>query len=295
LKTLKKKDFVTYLQSISVALDKAEIKHEIPFCHIDKESWNYINIIIPDFISSFDLVKIINMSEYKEKEGIIYSKVDDFDVRFIKASDNLWQYSFYYYSWDILHNLIDTLVSSFSMTYTRLGLFYEYKKMNILITTNLKDIFEFLDLPFHLITNGFATDYVMYSFVEAAEFFNIDLFNMEVFKKDYYFLNNQLYYKEFLNHAPDVRTDENKTIEEKIALIGAFFPKSNFIEKLYRIQMKDELDVDFTKKSRAQKINRNILEEKEKELKIQKKKKKIDLSKWFKTKDSGNDDFSISD
>jgi len=297
LKTLQKKEFVKFLKIISHALDTAEIKHDIPFCHIDKETWNYINIIIPDFISTYDLMKILNTNQIKEKKAIIYATIDDFDVRFIKTSENLWQYTFYFYAWDIIHILMNVLTSRFSMSYTRTGLYYNYGDKQIFLTKNLQDIFEYFDLPFHMITKGFATDFVMFSFIEAAKYFNSNSFNHKKFSElDKYYENNKKYYEEFLEHMPTLE-NELDSMEEQIAYIDAYFPKANFFQKLTRFQLKEKYPnlKDGEKIFKEKDIN-TILNDKEKQIKELKKKKKINLSKYFKKKDKpGNDEFSISD
>lgn len=299
MKTLNKQDFVKFLKIISVTLDKADIKHEIPFCHIDKMEWNYINIIIPDFISDFDLMKILNVNQAKEKNGIIYTIVDDFDVRFIKSNEKVWSYSLYYYSWDIIHILINILTDQFSMIYTKTGLYYKYgEDKNILLSTNLKDVFDFLDLPFHMITNGFPTEYVMYNFIESSTYFNADDFTLEKFKEiDNYYEHNIKYYENLIAHKPDIEIIK-ATIEEQIAIIDAFFPESNFVKKLTKIQMlenypnlkeKDNIfiekkSVDSLIKDKAEKIQKNKL------------KKKINLSNIFnKNYDNDNPEYIFTD
>jgi len=298
MKTLEKKEFVKYLKIISTTLDRADIKHEIPFCHIDKQSWNYINIIIPDFISDFDLVKVLNTGQTKTKAGVIYTTIDDFDVRFIKSSEQLWSYSLYFYAWDTLHILMNVLTKRYSMSYTKSGLYYNYGGKNILLTTNLKDIFEFFDLPFHMITNGFATDYVMFSFIEAATHFNSSDFTLEVFKDlDYYYENNLNYYNEFIKHKPNLEIDE-LSVEEQIGVLDAFFPNSNFFQKLTRIQLKeDNPNLKDSDKIFVEKKSIDVLlSDKEQQIKKAKAKKRINLGKYFKKKtDPGNDDYSISD
>ena len=298
MKTLEKQEFIKFLKIISTTLDKADIKHEIPFCHIDKQNWNYINIIIPDFISDFDLIKILNINESKTSSNIIYTKINGFDVRFIKSSEQLWHYSLYFYSWDVLHVLMNVLTKKFSMEYNRNGLYYLYGKKKILLTTNLKDIFDFFELPFHMITNGFATDYVMFSFIETANYFNSNDFNLKTFKNlDHYYDNNLNYYNDFIKHMPDLETP-SLSIEEQIALIDAFFSNANFFQKLTRLQIKEEFpNIKDNDKIFTEKKSINVLlNDKEHEMKNMKKKKKINLNKYFKKKDNpGNNDFTLSD
>jgi len=297
IKQLEKKEFVKFLKIISHNLDIAEIKHDIPFCHIDKPNWNYINIIIPDFTTSFEIMKILNTTDIKEKSSIIYAKIDDFDVRFIKSSEQMWQYNFYFYAWDTLHILMNVLTSRFSMNYTRNGLYYIYNGKNILLSKNLKDVFDFFDLPFHLITNGFATDFVMFSYIESGRYFKGTDFTLDKFRElDHYYENNIKYYEDFITHKPELES-EIPTIKEQIALIDAYFPKSDFYRKLTKIQMKEDFP-NLTDKEKIFKENKTVdilLNDKERQIKEFKQKRKINLGKYFKKKDKpGNDEFKLS-
>jgi hypothetical protein len=236
---------------------------------------------------------MLNISQSKEKEGIIYTKINDFDVKFIKTSDKLWSYTHYYYSWDILHILMNILVKTFNFSYERTGLYYLYGKKKIKITTNLKDIFDFFELPFQMITNGFPTDYVMFSFIESSPFFESKTFNLDNFKKyDNYYENNINYYKDFIKHKPDVEITKI-TIKDQIALIDAYFPKSDFFQKLTKIQLKEEFpQLKETDKIFKENVN-SLLNNKEKEIINEKKKRKINLSKYFKKKTDNPDDIEF--
>ena len=175
--------------------------------------------------------------------------------------------------------LLDVLAKhSFNLRYTKNGLKYIYNNKTIDITKNMKDIFDFFELKFHMINNGFTSDYMIFNFIASSPFYNTEYFTMENFEKyDKNFKYNKLYYEKFIQHKPDIE-GEKKTIEEQIVYIDVCFHSSKFLEKLSRIQLKDE----FPKlKDKDIIINPKSLEElkSEKEEEYKKSRKKINLRK----------------
>lgn len=287
--TLSKNDFIKLLKNISVTLEKEEIQYELPFCHMDKQEFNHIYIIIPDHITSFDIGKIFTCTTIKEKEGIIYTVIDNFLVNFVKTSQNDWYYTFWYYCWNVLPILVDILAySSHGLRYTRTGLKYEYNDKMIDISKNMKDIFEFLELKFHMISSGFPTDYTIFEFIESSPYFDTNFFTLEIFKKfDKNFNLNRKYYENFINHKPEI-SGEQKTIDEQIVYIDSYFPGANLLEKLSKLQAKQEFPdaketIVFTPKT--------IEELKDKKREELNKRKKINLKNIVKNKE--DDDFKF--
>lgn len=287
--TLSKNDFIKFLKNISVTLEKEEIQHELPFCHIDKQEFNHMYIIIPDHITSFDIGKIFTCTTIKEKEGIIYTVIDNFLVNFVKTNQNDWYYTFWYYCWNVLPVLVDILAySSHSLRYTRTGLKYEYNEKMIDISKNMKDIFEFLELKFHMISSGFPTDYIIFEFIESSPYFDTNFFTLEIFEKfDKNFNLNRKYYEDFINHKPEI-SGEQKTIDEQIVYIDSYFPGANLLEKLSKLQAKQEFPdaketIVFTPKTIEE-----LKDEKREELN---KRKKINLKNIVKNKE--DDDFKF--
>lgn len=232
-----KKSFLKLLEKKCDILKEHDIKHDIPYVCIDKEEFNQIYILIPDTIQKFDIAKIYNCDQIKEKNQIIEAKIDDIIFSFIKTDTKDWNYTFYYYSWDILPVLINCLAKQFGLKYTNKGLFY--KLHNYKITSNLKDIFDFFELNFSFILNGF-TKHLLYNYIPTSPYFNYNDFNMGDFElEDKYFNFNKEMYKDFLSQMPNKVPDEMPS-EQKIILIDTFFKKSNFLENIIKIEFKKE-------------------------------------------------------
>jgi len=290
MNSLPRPDFLKLLKKISDTLEKEEIQYEIPYCHIDKGVFNHIFIIIPDHVTNYDIGKMFNCSTIKEKEGIIYTLIDNFLVNFVKTNTYDWHYTFWYYCWNVLPIFIDILsYSSYSLRYTRTGLKYDFNGKLIDITKNMKDIFDFLELKFHMITAGFPTDYVIFEFIESSPYFDTNFFTMEVFEKfDKNFNLNKKYYEDFINHKPEI-TGERKSLDEQIVYVDSYFPGANLLEKLSKIQAKTEFPDAIEKPIVIeQKTLEELKEEKREELN---KRKRIDLKNIVKNKD---DDFKFN-
>lgn len=293
MKTLNKFEFLKVLKGISDTLDKEDIQHEIPFCHIDKQDFNHIYIIISDLVTSYDLGKLFNCSIIKEKESIVYAVIDDFSVNFVKTNTTDWYYTFWYYCWNVLPIFIDILAfSSYNLRYTRTGLKYQYNDEKMIqITKNMSDIFEFFDLKFHMISNGFPTDYVIFEYIESSPYFDTNFFTLEVFEKfDKNFELNKKYYEDFIKHKPEI-TGEVKPLEEQIIYIDSYFAGSKFLEKLSRIQTKEEFPNSMDKQFTIQpKTIEDLKKEKVEEMN---KRKKINLKNIVNKKEE-DDDFKLN-
>ena len=290
MKTLKKEEFITFLKTISDKLDDEEINHEIPFCHIDKEEFNYINIIIPDHILATDINDLFNCSDAKEKKGIVSTLIGDFRVNFIKTNSKDWYFVFWYYSWNVLPILLDVLASSYGLRYTRFGLKYEVGNINI--TKNIKLFCDFFEIPFHMISNGFPSHNNIFSYVESSPMFESDMFNMKKFEEyDINFKYNKQYYENFLQHKPESKGDQ-KNLEEQIELIDSFFIGENFLEKISKVFLKKDFPNSSEKEISRVPINKPLEDLKEEKVK-EMKKKKINLG-GMKNNDEDLDlDFKI--
>ena len=270
-------------------------RSELPYCHIDKIDFNYQVIVIPDSIQSFDIGKLFTCTSIKEKEGIIYTVIDNIAINFVKTREDEWFYTFYYYCWNVLHVLVDILAyKSFNLKYTRKGFKYTYGEKIIDISSNLKDIFEFFDLRFHMVNNGFPTEYTIYEFIQASPYYDSEYFTMKDFEEfDINFKLNKQYYENFLQYKLET-TGEKKSFDEQIVLIDAYFMKANFLEKLSRIQLKKEFpglkDKDIVIKPNVKSIE-DLKAEKAEQIKNR---KKINLKKIVNNKDDDDFKFDIN-
>ena len=197
MNTLSKPEFLIILKEIINKLEKENINYEIPLCHIDKNTFNYIDIIVPDNIDAVTFANILDISIYKNEKDRIYFEYNNFRINLIKINTTELKQTFHYYSWNILHVLINIMVDNLSMIYTPNGLKYIFEEKHIFINKNLQKIFDFMDMEFKNVY-GINIPYINQIFKEItnSSFFNYNLFNRKSFEKyDPMYKYNKDYYK----------------------------------------------------------------------------------------------------
>jgi len=280
-----KKEFLILLKQLSDKLTEKDIKHDMPYCHINKMDFNHIYILIPDFVI-FDELDFLTPTFIKEKKGIIYTTIDGIHINFVKTPDDMWGYTFHYYSWNSMHVYIQSLFNYFRIEYDRFGIKYKYKEKDIFLSKNLKEIIEFIGLDFKFYGLGFPTELVINTYIESSQYYDTKNFTMNDFKKidPMFDLNKRYYYKTFIKNKSE-SGPEKKTEEEKIALIDVMFPEAEFLKKLYKFQLKENLPENV-------KINeKQIIENKPLE---KPQKKKISLKGFF-TKEDDTPEYGLED
>jgi len=284
---MKKSEFVKILYKVSEILENEGIKHDIPLPYINKEEFNYVTIIIPDHIAIYDISKMFNCADIKEKVGVINTIIDDIKIDFVKTSEKNWSYVFHYYSWNILHVLVDILFyENFHLKYEKNGLKYKYENKLINITNNLHDIFNFLELKFFMVYKGFPTLESIFMFIENSPYYDTKYFTMENFEiYDKNFKYNKQMYEKFIKHKPNTSI-EKMSGEEQLVYIDVCFPNVKLLERIYKMEIKKEFP-DLKEKEILIKPPQEIKEEVVKKFK----RKKINLSKY--KKDDPDFDFRI--
>lgn len=234
-----KTDFIPFIKKISDKLTEEDIKHDIPTMFKSQIDFNHIFFIIPDTTKSFELAKIFFFDFVKEQYGKIYAKMANFPIIFILSSEDDWKYKYYYYSWNNLRTLINTIYYNFNIKYTNTGLFYIYNNKKILLTKNMTEIFDFLNLDFKMLVVGFQEEFDIYKYVMSSQYFDSDYYNVETLKKlDPVFKYNEKFYDKFLDFKSNIKGTK-KSEEEIISLLDAYFPESKLYETLIKLNFDD--------------------------------------------------------
>jgi hypothetical protein len=234
---MEKLNFLIQLKGISKILTDNDIEHDIPYCCIDKELFEHVYIIIPDHIENMDLLKMFNFEQVKESINRIDGLIEGIMYIFIKSSKQKWNYKFYYYSWDVLRHLINSIADKMDLEYNDNGLYY--KPYNIYITDNLKDIFDFFELKFNFILNG-LTQHLLNSYISASIYYNYEFFDMGFFEKiDPEYKYNKKLYEDLMGNLVIKKCVE---IEKQHILdtLDLFFNKSNILENTLIKQFKEQ-------------------------------------------------------
>jgi hypothetical protein len=240
MKTFKKEDFLPILKDISTLLEKNEIKYEIPFVYVEKQTFNHAIFIIPKEVSVRNLSSYINFENIKENKEYIIGKYNDLDVFFIQAVPEEWYYKLYYYSWNILHSLIGTFYKEMGFDYRDSGMFFD----GVFVTRNLEKILSILGMEYAMplftrsdkIKSLRSIDQLC-ELIVSSDYFNANIFNIEKFKElDPIFEWNKEYYYQFLETIEILNNwDGNYKFESKdhyMVFLNEFVP--DFLEKVFK-------------------------------------------------------------
>lgn len=237
---MKKNDTLEILKQVITFLEKESIAYEIPYVHINKQEFNHLNIVVVNTIDTRLLSTNLNISNIKEKNNIIFTEIDNFSVNFIKCDSENLKSAFYYYNWNILNVLMQSLFNQFKMRYTPNGLYFN----NIFLTKNMKEIFEFLGLKFSIFNKGFINEFQIYDYIQTSIFLNQKAFHKEIFRSfDPFYQFNKEYYSNFLKHFNDITKYEPdfKSDDSLVDFIDGFFPKSKVLEIYYKKEVEKEI------------------------------------------------------
>jgi hypothetical protein len=233
---MNKNDFLKILKNISEVLDRNDIVYEIPFCHIDKTDFNYIDIIIIDN-NIKNAISELNVEKIEKINNKYVFSIDDLKINMILTKDVDLQYKFNYYKFNFFSYLIRILSNNFKLDYNENGLFYD----DIFISKNIKKILEFFDIEFKKIYSfTIPNKKELFSHIINSSYFSPSIFNNDKFKEiDSNYALNKDYYDEFLNIIKIGRqftfTIENDDI---LYMINSVFPESEIYSKILIKELK---------------------------------------------------------
>jgi len=197
-----------------------------------------INIDIRKYIIDFLKPRAINVN------GCVYSfDYLDFQIDIIPIHAQQWNGAITYFSYDPLGNLMGKTFHKFGLSYGWEGLFYKYRNFNgtnsknILITNDIKRIFEFGGYDYERYLLGFDTIEEIFKFIISGKYFVSEIFKFENLKAiDKKRNRKRGSYHKFLNYIQENQIkgtyefDRNK--ENYIQHIFNKFPESDLITKI---------------------------------------------------------------
>ncbi len=268
---LEKAEFIILLKDIVNKLDKNNIRNEIPFVYKNKMTYDFIKIIIPEEINEVILEDIFKSNEYSVKDEFIDFYYKDFRIVFIRTPESSFFASFFYYSWDIMSTLMNIMLNKFGLNLTPIGLKYSNCNNPFLISSNIKNVFEFLELNFNDYLSGSFNNGVKkinivnkkgdiieaeglnygntgfnsledeIKYISTSYYFNINIFkNFELDKNDFFYFEKKPYYDYIQNILKMVNNEDIyeyeyvDNLDDYLLKINTMFPDSKFLEILLK-------------------------------------------------------------
>lgn len=241
---LEKSDFISLLREVSNKLDNKNIRNEIPFVYKNKETYDFIKILIPQETDSTLLEEIFNSNQYQITGRYIDFYYKDFRIIFIRTPDVEFFPTFFYYSWDILITLMNVMLNKMGLDLVPSGLRYIGGESSFMISNNIKFILEFLGLDFDdYIKKGFKTIFDEVSYITTSQYFNVDIYKeYKLNPQDFFYFDKEPQYKYALTLFDNFDNIRFKGYEYKDNLdsyllnIDTMFPGSKFLENVVKLK-----------------------------------------------------------
>lgn len=241
---LEKTEFISLLKEVSVKLDSNGIRNEIPFVFKNKETYDFIKILIPQETDVTKLEEIFKSGEYQSIKKYIDFYYKDFRFIFIRTPEIEFFPTFFYYSWDILPTLMNVMLNKMGLDLIPSGLRYVAGEKSINVSNNIKFILEYLDLDFdNYMKKGFKTLFDEVSFITTSPYFNVQIFkDYKLNEKDFFLFEKEPQYKyalslfENFNNVNFQGYEYNKELDSYLLNIDMMFPGSNFLESVAKLK-----------------------------------------------------------
>lgn len=198
--------------------------------------------------------------------GGVYSfDYKDFQIDFIPIPERKWNSALVYFSYDPLGNIMGKTYHKFGLSYGWEGLHYKFRGFSgslvddILVSTDIKKIFEFGGYDYDRYLQGFETLEDIFKFCIAGKYFDAKMFEMENLKSiDKKRNRKRGSYHLFLNYLKDnnITTSYPFYKDKSVYLpeIDKFFPDARLLVEIDILKKEDS-----KKKIISQKFNGDLV------------------------------------
>jgi len=187
-----------------------------------------------------------------------------FQIDFIPIPETKWNTAYAYYSYDPLGNIMGKTYHKFGLSYGWEGLYYKFRNFHgtnsndILLTNDVKKIFDFGGYDYDRYVEGFETLEDIFKFCINGKFFDAKMFEIaNLTNIDKKRNRKRGSYNLFLNYLKDnginTRYEFNNK-ESYLTTINKFFPEANILEKLNVLK-----NIDSENKIISQKFNGDLV------------------------------------
>ncbi len=198
--------------------------------------------------------------------GGVYSfDYKGFQVDFIPIPKSKWDSALVYFSYDPLGNIMGKTYHKFNLSYGWEGLYYKFRNFNgvnshdILISNDVKKIFEFGGYNYERYTKGFDNLEDIFNFCIDGKHFDSEMFKFENLNHiDKKRNRKRGSYHLFLKYIEEHNINKEYVFEKNkdlyIPLIDDFFPEAHLIEQLEMLRK-----IDAKQKTISQKFNGDVV------------------------------------
>lgn len=173
----------------------------------------------------------------------------DFQVDFIPIIETKWDSALVYFSYDPLGNIMGKTFHKFGLSYGWEGLYYKYRNsdgrnsQDILVSNDVRKIFEFGGYDYDRYLNGFETLEDIYQYIIDCKYFNSTIFQLESLSAtDRKRNRKRKSYHEFIAYLSENNIVKEYEFAEKASYLPAvvsFFPQANLMQKIDVLKKRD--------------------------------------------------------
>ena len=231
--------------------------YQIPRYYASKPDFGDLDIIINLDALEYnwettrqEIVKDLNIQHYQAAGRVFSTVYQNLQVDYFPTSDDFFESTYNYLSFNDLGNLIGKISRRFNLKYGEKGLAYVYRrelgnyKKDLIVTTNFQEITNFLKLDYSQWLKGFNNLEEIYQWAIDSPYFSV-----EPYKKRSTTLNHRIknrptiqkfiQYIEKNNITKSYNYLDNRA--EYIPLIDRSFPQANLIERIQQEKTEEEI------------------------------------------------------
>ncbi len=231
--------------------------YRIPRYYADKADFGDLDLIInSDALADNweevrqEIVQDLKIEKYKSNGRVFSTVYQNFQVDYFTTSDEFFESTYNYLSFNDLGNLIGKICHRFNLKYGERGLAYVYRrelgnyKKDLTVTTDFKAICDFLKLNYDRWKKGFNSLEEIYRWAIASPYFSVEPYLMRSTSLNNRIKNRPTIQKfiEYIEKNKITKTYnylENRA--EYIPLIDRSFPQANLIEKIERENTEEQI------------------------------------------------------
>jgi hypothetical protein len=200
----------------------------------------------------------IETKAINNNNGVVSFEYDNFQIDFIPTRMSIWEASKTFFDYDPTGNLVGKTAHKFGVKYGFEGLilpirnFNDRISKNIVISRDMRKIFEFLGYDYDRYLKGFDTKEEIFDWTINSKYFDSEMFKMENLNHiDRKRNKKRATYQEFLKYLETNNITKRFKFGDKAGYrdaIDEFFPEVGLKEELKKLDEEDKKNQIISKK-----------------------------------------------